>query len=83
MQPPLFKTGCEHRRNGHHWVQDTENKTTTHSSEMLVRYRGKSGVRVGYYIYIYIVRRSIKTLMTTRRRCANRHRKTYIYNNNK
>jgi len=41
MQPPLFKTGCEHRRNRHHWVQGTENKNTTHSSEMLVRYRGK------------------------------------------
>jgi len=25
------------------------------------------------YIYIYIVQRSIKTLMTTRRRCTNRH----------
>ena len=45
MQPPLFKTGCEHRRNGHHWVQDTENKTTTHYSEMLVVIEERTNLR--------------------------------------
>ena len=60
------------------WLSNRSNNTiyiTSRGGTILhcVTHLEHSNSLLVFYIYIYIVRRSIKTLMTTRRRCANRH----------